>query len=218
MPRQVVVFVVGGLTLPEIRAAHEAPRVQHQGIYRLHMEVSMVGKYSGNIMGIQWDNGSITNILGIFFGNLWNGGFWKWGYPKMDGLQGKIPLKWMIYGHPYFRKPPYHPVRVVDGGWQPFDSDFHPWLGMVYLCYKNCVFGELVHSGPWWIIEDDTVHKPSMTGNGKHTICKHREIGDGLWLFYQHYGEERVQLTGDLLSILSDSVDTRPSLRRLNAF
>ena len=28
------------------------------------------------------------------------------GYPPMDGLQWKIPLKWMIWGYPYFRKPP----------------------------------------------------------------------------------------------------------------
>ena len=25
----------------------------------------------------------------------------------MDGLSGKIPLKWMIWGYPDFRKPPY---------------------------------------------------------------------------------------------------------------
>ena len=29
------------------------------------------------------------------------------GVPKMDGLQGKIPLKWMIWGYPYSRKPSY---------------------------------------------------------------------------------------------------------------
>ena len=29
------------------------------------------------------------------------------GVSKMVGLQGKIPLKWMIWGYPYFRKPPY---------------------------------------------------------------------------------------------------------------
>ena len=28
------------------------------------------------------------------------------GYPKTDGLWWKIPLKWMIWGYPYFRKPP----------------------------------------------------------------------------------------------------------------
>ena len=27
-------------------------------------------------------------------------------YPKMVALEWKIPLKWMIWGCPYFRKPP----------------------------------------------------------------------------------------------------------------
>jgi hypothetical protein len=35
-----------------------------------------------------------------------NGGFLKWGYPKMDGLNGKIVLKWMTWGYPHFRKSP----------------------------------------------------------------------------------------------------------------
>ena len=25
----------------------------------------------------------------------------------VDGLKGKIPLEWMIWGYPHFRKPPY---------------------------------------------------------------------------------------------------------------
>ena len=29
------------------------------------------------------------------------------GYPKMVGFKGNIPLKWIIWGYPYFRKPPY---------------------------------------------------------------------------------------------------------------
>ena len=28
------------------------------------------------------------------------GVFHKWRYPKMDGLKGKIPLKWMMWGTP----------------------------------------------------------------------------------------------------------------------
>ena len=32
----------------------------------------------------------------VFFG-----GFLKWGYPTMDGLQGKILSKWMIWGYPH---------------------------------------------------------------------------------------------------------------------
>ena len=42
----------------------------------------------------------------------WNiityGGVQKWGYPKIDGLQGKILLKWMIWEYHYVRKPPYY--------------------------------------------------------------------------------------------------------------
>ena len=34
-------------------------------------------------------------------------GFHQWRYPKIDGLQWTILLKWMIWGYPYFRKPPY---------------------------------------------------------------------------------------------------------------
>ena len=41
------------------------------------------------------------------------GGVHKWRYPQMDGLEGKIPLKWMIWGYPHFRKPPFGP-EVLD--------------------------------------------------------------------------------------------------------
>ena len=34
-------------------------------------------------------------------------GFPKMGEPKNGWLQGKILLKWMIWGYPYFRKPPF---------------------------------------------------------------------------------------------------------------
>ena len=34
------------------------------------------------------------------------GGFLKWGYPKVDGLSGKIPSTNGCGGYPYFRKPP----------------------------------------------------------------------------------------------------------------
>ena len=38
------------------------------------------------------------------------GGFQQWGAPKWmvySFIQWKIPLKWMIWGYPYFGKPPY---------------------------------------------------------------------------------------------------------------
>ena len=34
------------------------------------------------------------------------------GVPKMDGLQGKIPLKLMIWGYHHFRKFPYDVYNV----------------------------------------------------------------------------------------------------------
>ena len=35
------------------------------------------------------------------------GGFLKWKYFQNGWFIGKIPLKWMIWGYPHFRKPPY---------------------------------------------------------------------------------------------------------------
>ena len=39
------------------------------------------------------------------------GGFLNWGYPHSwmvyKGKSMKIPLNWMIWGYPHFRKPPY---------------------------------------------------------------------------------------------------------------
>ena len=43
------------------------------------------------------NDGGLISTYGVFH---------KWGIPKMDGLWGKILLKWMIWGYPYFRKPP----------------------------------------------------------------------------------------------------------------
>ena len=44
-------------------------------------------------------------------GGLVYGCFQKQGYPKMDGLQGKTLLKWMIWGYHYFWKHPYVAVK-----------------------------------------------------------------------------------------------------------
>ena len=41
------------------------------------------------------------------------GCFCRWWYPKMDDLQWKTLLKWMIWGCHYFRKHPYAPVICV---------------------------------------------------------------------------------------------------------
>ena len=45
--------------------------------------------------GFHWE---IYQTLGIL-----NGGFHKWRYPKIDGLQWSILLKGMIWGYPYCR-------------------------------------------------------------------------------------------------------------------
>ena len=60
-------------------------------------------------------------------------GFPELGYPKMVGLQGKIPLKWMIQGYPYFRKHQKHPVPPPPPGVLPVATpSVHPapkpWL------------------------------------------------------------------------------------------
>jgi hypothetical protein len=39
--------------------------------------------------------------------------FHKCGYPKMDGLQWKILLKWMIWRYPHFRKPSYADLWIL---------------------------------------------------------------------------------------------------------
>ena len=61
-----------------------------------------------------------TAILGCS-----HGGFHKWGYPKMDGPWGKIPWKWMIWGYPYFRKPPYLHSKL--GRSWSISFHFHGW-------------------------------------------------------------------------------------------
>ena len=49
-----------------------------------------------------------TSYIFILLDNLDIWGFpWPWGDPKMNGVEWKIPLKWMIGDDPYFRKNPY---------------------------------------------------------------------------------------------------------------
>ena len=42
------------------------------------------------------------------------GGFHKWGYPQMDGLQGKLPSRngWWLGGTPIYGTPQIHPTMV----------------------------------------------------------------------------------------------------------
>ena len=58
------------------------------------------------------------------------GGFLKWWYPKMDGLEWKTLLNWMIWGYPYFRKQPYN----------DFVSSFWMSICCLHSVYKNVVY------------------------------------------------------------------------------
>ena len=63
---------------------------------------------------VRWELRIETSSLNLWKVVGWYGGFLKFGYPKMDGCKGNPNLKWMIWGSPYVRKPPYAPKRNVD--------------------------------------------------------------------------------------------------------
>ena len=57
-----------------------------------------------------WSWGLIKDFLQI------HGGFHRWGYPKIDCFYRKfkkILSKWMIWGYPYFRKPPHGSILAI---------------------------------------------------------------------------------------------------------
>ena len=54
--------------------------------------------------------------------------FLKMGVPQMDGLHGKITLKWMIWGYPYFRKPPYISYGLQLSRLDGISGCNYPWL------------------------------------------------------------------------------------------
>ena len=70
-------------------------------------------------MGMRWPTLKITILSWTPFFQPWwlagsmfiyqmvYGSFLNMGVPRMDGLNGKILLRWMIWGYPHFRKPPY---------------------------------------------------------------------------------------------------------------
>ena len=49
---------------------------------------------------------SVRKLSTVSIGGLSCGGFHKWTYPKWMGFNGKTIYKWIIWGYPYFRKPP----------------------------------------------------------------------------------------------------------------
>ena len=69
---------------------------------RLHIFPRLTAKETGStvVMGQQMPQRAATGS---------DGGFHKWGYPNswMVYFKEKPYIKWMIWGYPYFRKPPY---------------------------------------------------------------------------------------------------------------
>ena len=60
----------------------------------------------------------------------WNGGFQKWGYPKMVGLQWKIQLKWMMTGGTHISGNHQMFARITKK--TPSPMDYISWTSMDY--------------------------------------------------------------------------------------
>ena len=66
-------------------------------------------------------------------GNFHPGGcFRKYWYPKMDGLQWKTLLKWMIWGYHYFWKHPGH-----SRWFKPWPVDLNGWRSLLFLKHES---------------------------------------------------------------------------------
>ena len=80
------------------------------------------------------------------------GEFHKWGYPEMDGLSGKILLKWMIWRYSYLWNPPrLHQATSFCQNWDgaPYND---PWTGR----FESPAFGKTI---PWPFIDEDCAEK-----------------------------------------------------------
>ena len=64
-----------------------------------------------------------------------HGGFHRWGYPKIDCFYRKfkkILSKWMIWGYPYFRKPPHGSILAIAVNAGKCSIYFHNSLHIIY--------------------------------------------------------------------------------------
>ena len=76
-----------------------------------------------------WSWGLIKDFLQI------HGGFHRWGYPKIDCFYRKfkkILSKWMIWGYPYFRKPPHGSILAIAVSAGKCSIYFHHSLHIIY--------------------------------------------------------------------------------------
>jgi len=92
-----------------------------EGIYSIHelLTTPLVGctsKLFQSIFRSTWQVSS-PYVFWNCYVSCWRHGpihgirFLKMGVPKMDGLKGKLTLKWMILRYPHFRKPPFELVK-----------------------------------------------------------------------------------------------------------
>ena len=66
------------------------------------------------------------------------GGFYKWRYPKMVGLCGKIPLKWMMTGGPPISGNHQLSISIeFHGIWMGFHRDVDGICDLGSLCCNN---------------------------------------------------------------------------------
>ena len=67
-----------------------------------------------------------------------HGGFLKWGYPKMNGLYGKIPLEQMVWRYPHFRTPPCKLLKIQRRkSSQLFDFKCGNWTSLNYMVFPS---------------------------------------------------------------------------------
>ena len=83
------------------------------------METTSGAWESGWRLGVDWDGGrGGQRVEPCFFHTEVVSN--PWGYPNNEWfLLGKIPFKWMIWGYPYFRTPPYIYIYICIGNNHP---------------------------------------------------------------------------------------------------
>ena len=79
----------------------------------------------------------------IHWTDKWYGEFHKWGYTIAWWIM-ENPIKMMIWGYPYFRKPPYHCLYSIDlagiSNWDAASSGTSP-ISVVHCLKHSCSVG-----------------------------------------------------------------------------
>ena len=93
----------------------------------------------------------------------------------MVGLQWKVPLKWMIWGCPHFRKPPYISIYISCRYRKPYQGRHIVWLTILGFCI------------PWsakqrWVIHDYS--NSQEQGLGLNTTKRWSQVDYNSWNIY----------------------------------